>query len=68
VSYDAGDGWQTAEVRGKLVDKQAKMLRDREAVLKRAKRFYQQGRDEEARHLITGYASKLDDVKISSKE
>ena len=57
--FDVGDPWQSYKNLDRLVYRQAKALRDREAVLKRAERFYQQGRDEEAKHLIIGYIGRI---------
>ena len=64
-SLDLGDFELLYRQDDRLISKQAKMLRDREAVIKRAARHYVQGNNEAAKALILGYAEKLDDGKMN---
>jgi len=75
LSYDAGDGWQTAEVRGKLIEKQAREIRKVKAeniyyarAFLNLHRLYKQGRYEEIGNILSAYASKLDSGMKDTKK
>lgn len=63
--FDIGDFELLYRQNNKLIGKQAKILRDREAVIRRVARHYAQGNNEAAKALILGYAEKLDGGKIT---